>query len=265
VDLKSGEELFRVSKPSWNHDGGTLCFGPDGYLYVALGDGGLQMDPHDNGQNLNLLFGKILRIDVDHKADGLPYAIPPDNPFVGRSDARPEIWAYGLRNVWRMAFDRATGQLWAGDVGESLFEEIDLIQRGGNFGWSRREGLHPFGAKGQSAGKEFIDPIWEYRHDVGACIIGGCVYRGRRLPELSGYYVYADYTNGKLWALRYDPAQRRVTENRPIKDSHRAFLSFGEDEQGEVYLLTAAPDGRGIFRYARDAEPRESAQKAGSR
>ncbi len=196
------------------------------------------MDPHDNGQNLNLLFGKILRIDVDHKADGQAYAIPPDNPFVGRSDARPEIWAYGLRNVWRMAFDRATGQLWAADVGEALYEEIDLIQRGGNYGWNRREGLHPFGAKGQGAGKEFIDPIWEYRHDVGACIIGGCVYRGRRLPELAGYYLYADYTNGKLWALRYDPSQRRVVENRPIKDSHRAILSFGEDQQGDVYLLT---------------------------
>jgi glucose/arabinose dehydrogenase len=255
VDPNSGEELFRVSKPSWNHDGGTLSFGPDGYLYVALGDGGLQMDPYENGQNLQVLFGKILRIDVDHQADGRPYAIPPDNPFVGRSDARPEIWAYGLRNVWRMAFDRATGTLWAGDVGESLYEEIDLIQRGGNYGWNRREGLHPFGAKGRGTGKEFIDPIWEYRHDVGACIIGGSVYRGRRLPELQGYYVYADYTNGKLRALRYDPQQRRVVENRPIRDNHRAVLSFGEDEQGEVYLLSAANDGHGIFRYARRREP----------
>jgi glucose/arabinose dehydrogenase len=251
ADPDSEEELLRFTKPAWNHDGGTLCFGPDGYLYLTHGDGGLQMDPFDNGQNLQSLLGKVLRIDVDHKENGKSYAIPRDNPFVGRSDARPEIWAYGLRNIWRMAFDRDTSILWAGDVGQDLFEEIDLIQRGGNYGWNRREGLHPFGPKGRGAGREFIDPIWEYRHDVGTCIIGGCVYRGKRLPELHGYYVYADYTNAKLWALRYDPKRGRVVENRTIKDRRRAIWSFGEDEQGEIYLLSPAPDGRGIFRYAR--------------
>jgi glucose/arabinose dehydrogenase len=251
ADPASEEELIRFTKPSWNHDGGTVCFGPDGYLYVTHGDGGFQMDPFDNGQNLQSLMSKVLRIDVDHRDSGKNYAVPMGNPFVGRSDAHPEIWAYGFRCIWRMAFDRETGSLWAGDVGQDLYEEIDLVQRGGNYGWNRREGLHPFGPKGKGAGKDFIDPIWEYRHDAGVCIIGGCVYRGKRLPELQGYYVYADYSNAKLFALRFDPIQGRVVENRTIKDRRRAIWSFGEDEQGEVYLLCAAPDGRGIFRYVR--------------
>jgi glucose/arabinose dehydrogenase len=251
ADPDSEEVLIRFTKPSWNHDGGTVCFGPDGYLYVTHGDGGFQMDPYDNGQNLQSFMSKVLRIDVDHQEDGKNYAIPKDNPLVGRTDARPEIWAYGFRCIWRMAFDNATGVLWAADVGQDLYEEIDLIRRGGNYGWNRREGLHPFGPRGQGAGKEFIDPIWEYRHDAGVCIIGGCVYRGKRLPELQGYYVYADYSNGKLFALRYDPKLGRVVENRTIKDRHRAIWSFGEDEQGEVYLLSAAPDGQGIFRYTK--------------
>jgi glucose/arabinose dehydrogenase len=250
-DPNSEEELLRFTKPYWNHDGGTLCFGPDGFLYLTHGDGGSANDPHDNGQNLQVLLGKVLRLDVDHKDAGKNYAVPKDNPFVRRADARPEIWAYGVRNLWRMAFDRATGVLWAGDVGQNLYEEIDLIQRGGNYGWNRRESLHPFGPKGKGPSPEFIDPIWEYRHDAGACIIGGTVYRGPRLPELQGYYVYADYTNSRLWALRYDAAQQRVVENRPIKDPSKAILSFGEDEAGEVYLLTPSADGRVIFRYVK--------------
>ena len=251
ADPDSEEILLTISKPYWNHDGGTLCFGPDGYLYLTHGDGGLGNDPHDNGQNLNTLLGKILRIDVDHKEGKQNYAVPKDNPFVGRSDARPEIWAYGLRNIWRMAFDRKTGQLWAGDVGQNLYEEIDLIQRGGNYGWSRREGRHPFGARGVGLNKDMVEPIWEYHHDLGKCIIGGTVYRGSAVSALQGYYVYADYITSRIWALRYDAAKGRVVENRPIKDLSRSILSFGEDEAGEVYLLTTGTDGRAIFRFVK--------------
>jgi glucose/arabinose dehydrogenase len=251
ADPASEEELMRFTKAEIYHNGGTLCFGPDGYLYIATGDGGPQGDPRDNGQNLGSLLAKVLRVDVDKREDGKTYGIPHDNPFVGRAGARPEVWAYGLRVIWRMAFDRATGLLWAADVGQDRFEEINIIKRGGNYGWNRREGLHPFGAKGKGPGKEFIDPIWEYHHDLGACVIGGAVYRGRRVAELQGYYVYADYTSSRLWALRYDPAKGRVVENRALKDRGHPIWSFGEDEQGEVYLLSRSVDGRGIFRFAK--------------
>jgi glucose/arabinose dehydrogenase len=256
ADPASEEVLLRVVRPYWFHDGGSVCFGPDGMLYLPLGDGGSANDPYDNGQNLHSILGKILRLDVDHKSDGKPYAIPKDNPFVSRPDVRPEIWAYGLRNVWRMSFDRKTGKLWAADVGQNLFEEINLIQGGGNYGWNRREGTHPFGARGTGRRDDVIDPIWEYDHDVGKCIIGGYVYRGGRVSELQGYYIYGDYVTAKIWALRYDEAQGRVTANRPIKDRGKAMFSFGEDEKGEVYLLSGSLDGRGIFGFAKKGAER---------
>src|SRR5262249_47816249 len=162
------------------------------YLYLALGDGGAANDPFENGQNLTALLGKVLRLDVDHKDAGRNYAVPKDNPFVSRDGARPEIWAYGLRNVWRMAFDRKTGTLWAPAVGQNLSEEITPLTAGGNYGWNRREGLHPFGPKGTGPRQEFIEPIWEYHLDTGKSITGGLVYRGSRLPALDGAYLYAD-------------------------------------------------------------------------
>lgn len=249
ADPASGEELLRLARPFWNHDGGTLCFGPDGYLYVVLGDGGSANDPFDNGQNLKTLLGKVLRLDVNRKDRGKPYAIPRDNPFVDRAGARPEIWAYGLRNVWRMSFDRKTGKLWAADVGQNLWEEIDILRAGGNYGWNRREGLHPFGVRGAGPRKEFIDPIWEYSHDLGKSITGGHVYRGDHLKELQGYYVYADYVTSKIWAMRYDAKKGRVVANRPIRDPSLPVYSFGEDEKGEVYFLTATQTGKGIYRF----------------
>ncbi len=254
ADPASEEVLLRIEKPFWNHDGGTLCFGPDGYLYFTHGDGGLANDPQKNGQKLSTLLGKILRIDVDHKENGKNFAIPKDNPFVDRKDAAGEVWAYGLRNVWRMSFDRKTGVLWAGDVGQNLYEEIDLIVKGGNYGWSVREGLHPFSDDGVRENKDMIEPIWEYDHDVGKCIIGGHVYRGKRLPELDGSYLYADYVAGKLWALRYDEAKKRVVANRPITAHGFPILSFGEDEKGEVYFLEETPTGKGIHWYVKAKE-----------
>ncbi|HVS39470.1 MAG TPA: PQQ-dependent sugar dehydrogenase [Gemmataceae bacterium] len=251
ADPDSEEVLLRIRKPYWNHDGGVLCFGSDGFLYFSHGDGGAGNDLYDNGQRLDTLLGKVLRIDVDHKDPGKNYAIPKDNPFVDRLGARPEIWAYGLRNVWRMAFDRPTGRLWAADVGQNLFEEIDFIQKGANYGWNRREGLHPFGARGMGPRPDFIEPIWEYDHDVGKSIIGGCVYHGSRLPELDGCYIYGDYVTTKIWALRYDDAKGRVVANRPILDRAKAIFSFGEDEKGEVYLLTPALDGKGVYWFVK--------------
>jgi glucose/arabinose dehydrogenase len=250
ADPASEEELLRVPQPFWNHNGGTIVFGPDGFLYVALGDGGAANDPKGNGQNLSTLLGSILRIDVDRKDEGLKYAIPKDNPFVGRADARGEIWAYGLRNPWRIAFDRQTGTLWCADVGQDIWEEIDIIVRGGNYGWNLREGMHPF-KNGSPPRPDLIDPIWEYHHNVGKSITGGTVYRGKRLPELFGAYVYADYVSGKIWALKYDEKAGKVTANHSIADKKMPIITFGEDEAGELYFS----DSFGfIYRFKRSGK-----------
>lgn len=239
VDPKTEEEIMRIDQPFWNHNGGTIAFGPDGYLYIALGDGGKANDPFGHAQNLKTLLGSILRIDVDHKAEGKNYAIPKDNPFLDYPGAQPEIWAYGVRNIWRLSFDRETGVCWAADVGQDIWEEINIIVRGGNYGWNLREAKHPFGVGGVQAPREdLIEPIYEYHHDVGKSITGGFVYRGKRLPELVGAYLYADYVTGKLYALRYDFDGREVTANQPIGGNILPVLSFGEDETGEVYFMT---------------------------
>jgi len=251
ADPASEEVLLRFEKPYWNHDGGTIAFGPDGYLYITHGDGGAFNDPHENGQNLTTLLGKVLRIDVDRKDKGKPYAIPKDNPFVGKKDVAPEIWAYGLRNIWRMAFDRKTGQLWAGDVGQNLYEEIDILKAGGNYGWNLRESLHPFGVKGVDVKANLIEPIWEYHHDIGKSITGGVVYRGKKVPELAGAYLYADYITARIWALWYDAAKGRVVANREIKSPGIPIISFGEDEAGEAYFTIVTPNGQGIYRFVK--------------
>jgi len=237
--------ILEVDQPYGNHNGATVLFGPDGYLYISLGDGGSAFDPQDNGQNLSTLLGTILRIDVDREQDGHAYAIPPDNPFVDRPGARGEIWAYGLRNVWRMSFDRETGDLWAGDVGQNKWEEIDLITRGGNYGWRIREAAHPF--KAGTPPDPMIDPVVEYpqrrgqgrsRELVGMSITGGCVYRGRSQPQLAGVYLYGDYVTGRIWALRYEDG--RVTAHRQVFDGPpRVHISsFGEDADGELYVCS---------------------------
>jgi glucose/arabinose dehydrogenase len=243
ADPASEEIIMEIPQPYWNHNGGTIIFGPDGYMYIGLGDGGSGGDPHKNGQNLGTLLGKMLRIDVDHQDDGLAYAIPKDNPFVGKEGARGEIWAYGIRNIWRMAFDRETGDLWAGDVGQNIWEEIDIIVKGGNYGWNLREGMHPYvdaktDAPGSGPRPDLIEPIWEYHHDIGKSITGGNVYRGKAVPELEGAYLYADYVSGRIWALWYDKDAKRVTANRLILSGSAPVTTFGEDDAGEMYYTT---------------------------
>jgi glucose/arabinose dehydrogenase len=220
-----------------NHNGGMLAFGPrDGYLYIGMGDGGSGGDPLNNGQNLQSLLGKILRLDVSTT----PYTVPPTNPFVGMAGMRGEIWAYGLRNPWRFSFDRATGDLWIGDVGQSGWEEIDLepagSDGGSNFGWDRLEGTHPFeGAPPPGS----VPPVFEYANGDGSCAVtGGYVYRGALIPALSGAYVFADYCRGRLEA--FVPRSGRATKARVLGPRVEALASFGEDARGELYVLSLA-------------------------
>jgi len=236
ADRDSEEVIMTFDQPYSNHNGGSIRFGPDGYLYIGLGDGGAADDPHVHGQNLQTLLGSILRIDVDDQDEGLNYSIPEDNPFVGRSDARGEIWAYGLRNVWRIAFDRETGDLWAADVGQDRFEEVNLIRKGGNYGWNIREGFHPFEPPTQVKPTDLIDPLVEYHRELGESVTGGIVYRGNRLQDYVGSYFYADYVHGNIWILRQE--QEKVTEDRQVARTDLEIAAFGEDEHGEMYLCS---------------------------
>ena len=196
--------LMTVAQPFSNHNGGNMAFGPDGYLYVGLGDGGSGGDPQDQGQNTNSLLGALLRIDVD---TGDPYGIPTDNPFssspgCGQEPGCPEIFAYGFRNPWRWSFDRLNGQLWAGDVGQSAYEEIDVVEIGKNYGWRCYEGTHPYNLTACGPESDYTPPVAEYDHTDGDCAVtGGYVYRGSQMPDLHGVYIYGDYCTGKIWGL----------------------------------------------------------------
>lgn len=241
ADPASERILLRFDQPWDNHNGGCLEFGPDGMLYIATGDGGAGGDPKNSGQNLGNLLGKILRIDVDH---GQPYATPADNPFAKKDGARGEIWAWGLRNPWRFSFDRVTKQLYAGDVGQNKWEEIDIIEKGKNYGWSAREGAHDFLPE-RKAG-ELTEPIKECGHDLGMSVTGGYVYRGREIPALVGVYVYADYQTGRIWGLKWDG--KALTFDAQLLQPRIFISSFGEDRDGELYVC----DHRGgkIWRIA---------------
>jgi glucose/arabinose dehydrogenase len=258
ADPDSKRVVLEVPQPYGNHNGGALLFGPDGFLYLSLGDGGSANDPRGHGQDLTTLLGTILRIDVRGQSADRPYTVPADNPFVGRADVRPEIWAYGLRNVWRMSFDRATGDLWAGDVGQNAWEEIDLIVKGGNYGWSIREGAHPFRAG--TAAVPLIDPVVEYpqrrgRELIGRSVTGGHVYRGRTAPGLVGAYIYGDYVTGRIWALRYEGG-RVLAHQEIFAPPPRVYISsFGQDASGELYVcgFDRLDGGRGrIYRLVED-------------
>lgn len=251
ADTSSGRIVLEFDQPESNHNGGDIKFGPDGFLYIASGDGGGGGDKHGeigNGQNLNTLLGKILRIDVNKT----PYGIPADNPFVNRSDARKEIYAYGLRNPWRISFDRTSGRLFAGDVGQNLFEEIDLVKKGGNYGWRIREGFHEFDSKQKAA--DLQEPITEYPHGPeGISIAGGFVYRGSGAPQLAGKYVFGDFI-GPTYYLS-EEADGKWTRG-PLKFANQPeqwqIYSFGEDNRGELYVLAVLPGDKGmVYRVVR--------------
>ena len=240
--------ILEVEQPYANHNGGQLAFGPDGYLYIGLGDGGSAGDPQGNGQDASTLLGAILRIDVSEATPERPYAIPPDNPFANDSGSgvgRPEIWAYGLRNPWRFSFDRDTGELWAGDVGQNRWEEIDLIERGGNYGWNVLEGAHCFVPREDCRREDMIPPVWEYPLEDDACsVIGGYAYRGAAIPWLTGVYVYGDFCTGQIFGLRRNGAG---FTSHLLTDTGLRIASFGQDNGGELYLLSQS---EGIFRLA---------------
>ena len=229
-------KLLVIEQPYANHNGGGIAFGPDGYLYIALGDGGSGGDPLGNAQNTSSLLGKLLRIDV---GEGGGYGIPPDNPYASRGGA-PEVWVYGLRNPWRFSFDRQTGDLFIGDVGQGSWEEIDFLPAGSpgaaNYGWNLREGTFPYTDVSAEEDLGLIDPVAEYGRDQGYSVIGGVVYRGEQLPELQGIYLYGDYGSGNIWGLY--PDDDGSWQNWLLFQTGSRITSFGEDERGEVYYVT---------------------------
>jgi glucose/arabinose dehydrogenase len=241
ADINSELILLQVEQPFANHNGGQLAFGPDGYLYIALGDGGGTGDPYGNAQNRSTLLGSILRIDINSASGSLNYTIPSDNPFVGNSQGyREEIFAYGLRNPWRFSFDPVSGWLWAADVGQSRIEEIDLIEKGKNYGWNIMEGSLCYSPSSGCNQTGLELPVWEYNHTLGYAVTGGFVYRGSLLTELVGAYIYGDYGSGRIWALWYNGTGAPV--NIELVDTSLNIPSFGVDEENELYIC--AFDGK---------------------
>lgn len=243
ADVDSELRVLEVFQPFGNHNGGTIVFGPDGMLYIALGDGGAANDPFLNGQALSVLLGKVLRIDVRSASKEKPYAIPADNPFVGKDGARGEIWCYGLRNPWRIAFDRKTGDLWCGDVGQNKIEEVDRLVKGGNYGWNPMEASQEFQERKVKtpAPAGVIAPIAEYSHSEGLSITGGHVYRGKAIPGLDGWFVYGDFMTLKMWACKegVDGKPHQVVQ---LARAPQQVASFAEEPDGE--LLMTGFDGR---------------------
>ncbi len=253
ADTNSERILLQVPEPFWNHKGGELCFRP-GRLSLhrpRRRRPTQRRRPVNNGQNRSTLLAKMLRIDVNARTGNLTYGIPRDNPFANATNARPEIFAYGLRNPWRYSFDRKTGDLWVGDVGQDLWEEVDLVTNGGNYGWSEREGAHGFKDQSQDGRARYVDPVMEYTHrtnlqsegmfpdhSIGLCVIGGYVYRGKKYPSLDGVYVYGDYNLGTIWGFRYDRAAHKVTTEGTLLEQPKNITSFAEDADGELYVLT---------------------------
>jgi glucose/arabinose dehydrogenase len=252
----SEQVLLRMDDPYANHNGGGMVFGPDGYLYISTGDGGGGGDPLGSGRSLDTLLAKVLRIDVDAVGgDGTAYGIPPDNPFVGTVGARPEIWLTGLRNPWRIRFDRATGDLWIGDVGQGAWEEIDIAPAGIgglDFGWNIMEGTHCYAAQTCASGG-LTPPVTEYGHDLGCAVTGGTVYRGTAQPSMSGWYVFADYCTGRTWVIDAAAAAERPQDPILVLEARSAISAIAEDGSGELFA-TALRDGA-VLRMVAESAP----------
>lgn len=247
ADPASEQLILTAAQPASNHNGGQVAFGPDGFLYLGLGDGGSSGDPEGRGQDPSDLLGSILRVDL---RAGDPYTVPADNPFAGNPNARPEVWSYGLRNPWRFSFDRATGDLYIADVGETQVEEIDVSTpadgagRGVNYGWSIMEGSQCF--RGSGCDRTGLTlPVLEYSHQEGCSVTGGYVYRGSSIPELQGHYFYADFCQGWVRSFRYTGGAVTDEASWPTLSPGGPIVSFGEDSAGELYILQA---GGGVFR-----------------
>jgi len=267
ADASSGFPIIEIAQPYSNHNGGMLAFGPDGYFYIGMGDGGSSGDPLNNAQDRTKLLGKILRIDVRDTTSISHYTIPPDNPFAGNSTGfREEIWAYGLRNPWRFSFDPVTGQLWVGDVGQNQWEEVDLIERGKNYGWSIMEATHCYNPATGCDTTGLTLPITEYSHSLGSSVTGGYIYRGAARPDLTGAYVYGDFGSGRIWMLKYVNGTL-ITDSLLLQIPHN-ISSFGVDSRQELYIVTYSTSTTNkIYRFSGgptvsvERKSREAAQR----
>ena len=235
--LRSESETIIVEWPAGGHNGGEAKIGPDGYLYITTGDGTSGSDPNGTGQSMNDLLAAMMRLDVEHPDPGRNYSIPKDNPFIGLAGARPEVWAYGFRNPWRFSFDPHTGQPWVGDVGQDLWEMIELVERGSNHGWSVMEGTHPFHPNSKRGPTPIVPPVIEHHHTEARSITGGYVYQGDKFPELRDVYLYGDYQYGKMWGLRYDYGKKKVTWHDELADTTVKMASFGLSRDGSFYAV----------------------------
>ncbi len=245
IDPNSGRVILTIEEPEGNHNGGCVQFGPDGYLYLGFGDGGGQGDKHGeigNGQKMDTWLGKILRIDVN-TASG--YIVPKDNPFISKKGVKPEIWAYGFRNPYRFSFDKASGQLFAGDVGQDTWEEVDIIKKGANYGWRLMEGTHCYNPATNCDTTGITLPITEYSHKVGISVIGGYVYNGQQLPLLKGKYIFADWVGKVFYLQQSGNAWTRGSVFLQNMPENKRITGFGEDPDGELFILTNLENGPG--------------------